>query len=110
MNFIDDLKRLQKIHKLISSQSTGSPDDFAAAIYVSRSELYYILQELKKMGAKIGYSRCKHTFYYSNKFSLNMEIKVSYLGEHEMNILGSGSFNQFDNLFLYESCNSNILV
>lgn len=90
MNFIDDLKRLQKIHQLISNQNTGSPDELADAICVSRSELYYILRELKKMGAKISYNRCNHTFYYDNRFNLDMEIKVSYLGEHEMNILGSG--------------------
>ena len=90
MNFIDDLKRLQKIHQLISNQNTGSPDELADAICVSQSELYYILRELKKMGAKISYNRCKHTFYYGNRFNLDMEIKVSYLGEHEMNILGSG--------------------
>ena len=90
MNFIDDLKRLQKIHKLISNQNTGSPDELADAICVSQSELYYILRELKKMGAKISYNRCKHTFYYGNRFNLEREIKVSYLGEHEMNILGSG--------------------
>ena len=45
---------------------------------------------LKKMGAKISYNRCKHTFYYDNRFNLDMEIKVSFLGKHEMNILGSG--------------------
>lgn len=90
MNFIDDLKRLQKIHQLISNQNTGSPDELADAICVSRSELYYILRELKKMGAKISYNRCKHTFYYDNRFNLDMEIKVSFLGKHEMNILGSG--------------------
>lgn len=59
MNFIDDLKRLQKIHQLISNQNTGSPDELADTICVSRSELYYILRELKKMGAKISYNRCQ---------------------------------------------------
>lgn len=29
-------------------------------------------------------------FYYDNRFNLDMEIKVNYLGEHKMNILGSG--------------------
>lgn len=90
MNFIDDLKRLQKIHQLISGQNTGSPDNLAASICVSRSELYYILRELKKMGAKISYDRRKRSFCYSNNFKLDVEIKVSYLGEHEMNILGCG--------------------
>ena len=90
MNFIDDLKRLRKVHELIIGQNTGSPDNLAESICVSRSELYYILRELKKMGAQICYDRRKRSFCYSNNFKLNMEIKVSYLGEHELNILGCG--------------------
>ena len=91
MYFIKELKRIQKIHQLISCQCTGSPDDLAASIYVSRRDLYYILHGLKKMGAKICYSRTKKTFYYTNRFNLNMQIKVSLLGEKETDILGSGS-------------------
>ena len=90
MNFIDDLKRLRKVHELIIGQNTGSPDNLAESICVSRSELYYILRELKRMGAQICYDRRKRSFCYSNNFKLNMEIKVSYLGEHELNILGCG--------------------
>ena len=91
MYFIEELKRIQKIHQLISCQCTGSPDELAASICVSRRDLYYILHGLKKMGAKICYSRTKKTFYYTNRFNLNMQIKVSLLGEKETNILGSGS-------------------
>lgn len=90
MNFIEDLKRLRKIHELISGQNTGSPDNLAESISVSRSELYYILRELKRMGAQICYDRRKRSFCYVNNFKLDMEIKVSYLGEDEMNILGCG--------------------
>lgn len=90
MNFIEDLKRLRKIHELISGRNTGSPDNLAESICVSRSELYYILRELKKMGAQICYDRRKRSFCYSNNFKLDMEIKVSYLREHELNILGYG--------------------
>ena len=90
MNFIEDLKRLRKIHELISGQNTGSPEKLAAAICVSRSELYYILRELKRMGAQISYDRRRRSFCYVNNFKLDMEIKVSYLGEDEMNILGCG--------------------
>lgn len=90
MNFIEDLKRLRKIHELISGQNTGSPDNLAEYICVSRSELYYILRELRKMGAQICYDRRKRSFCYVNNFKLDMEIKVSYLGERELNILGCG--------------------
>ena len=42
------------------------------------------------MGAQISYNRRKRSFCYSNNFKLDMEIKVSYLGEHELSILGCG--------------------
>ncbi len=32
MNFIEDLKRLRKIHEFINEQNTGSPEKLAAAI------------------------------------------------------------------------------
>lgn len=90
MNFIEDLKRLRKIHELIIGQNTGSPDNLAESISVSRSELYYILRGLKRMGTQICYDRRKRSFCYVNNFKLDMEIKVSYLGEQEMSILGCG--------------------
>ena len=90
MNFIEDLKRLRKIHELISGQNTGSPEKLAAAICVSRSEAVLYPPRIKKMGAQICYDRRKRSFCYSNNFKLDMEIKVSYLGEHELNILGYG--------------------
>ena len=55
--------------------------------------LYYILHGLKKLGAKISYSRTKKTFRYTNDFDLSMELKVSFIGEKELNVLGCGAVN-----------------
>lgn len=93
MYFIEELKRIQKIHQLISCQCTGSPDELAASICVSRRDLYYILHGLKKLGAKMSYSRTKKTFRYTNDFDLSMELKVSFIGEKELNVLGCGTVN-----------------
>ncbi len=93
MYFIEELKRIQKLHRLIDNQCTGSPDDLAALICISRRDLYYILQQLKRMGAQIRYNRARKTFCYTNNFNLNMEIKISCLGEKEMDLLGSGNVN-----------------
>lgn len=87
MYFIEELKRIQKIHQLISCQCTGSPDELAASICVSRRDLYYILHGLKKLGAKISYSRTKKTFRYTNYFNLSMEFKVSFVREKELMFL-----------------------
>ena len=70
MFIIDDLKRIHKIHKLIKGQQTGSPEDLASLICVSRRELYYIIEVLKNMGAEINYSRAKQSFCYTNAFDI----------------------------------------
>ena len=102
MDFIDDLKRLQRIHELICAKTTGSPDDLAASVCVSRSELYYILRELKKLGARISYNRRIRSFCYSNNFKLNIELKVSFLGERDMDMLGCGY------IFSHTDCGGNL--
>ena len=45
------------------------------------------------MGAKICYSRTKKTFRYTNDFDLSMELKVSFIGEKQLNVLGCGDVN-----------------
>ena len=91
MYVIEDLKRIHKIHKLIFSQQTGSPDEFASTLCVSRRELYYMLQELKNMGAEINYSRTRHTFCYTNKFEMMLTLNVRALGKEETKIIGGCS-------------------
>ena len=102
MNFIDDLKRLQRIHELICAETTDSPDDLAASVCVSRSELYYILRELKKLGARISDNRRMRALCYSNNFKLNIELKVSFLGERDMDMLGCGY------IFNHTGCGGNL--
>lgn len=91
MFIIDDLKRIHKIHKLIKGQQTGSPEDLASLICISRRELYYIIEMLKNMGAEINYSRAKQSFCYTNAFDMDLSLCVSYIGEDEMNLLDGGT-------------------
>ena len=82
---------IHKIHKLIKGQQTGSPEDLASLICVSRRELYYIIEVLKNMGAEINYNRKKQSFCYTNAFDMDLSLCVSYIGEDEMNLLDGGT-------------------
>lgn len=57
-------ERLKKIHELITQQSTGNTEVFAAQLGVSRSQLFVYLKELRNNGAPIQYSRIMQTYYY----------------------------------------------
>jgi predicted DNA-binding transcriptional regulator YafY len=75
MDVLRTIERLYNIHKLILLEKTGTPDEFAYKIHLSRRQLYNILDELKDWGAEIKYSRIGHTFYYVNDF----DVKINQL-------------------------------
>lgn len=61
---LTNFERLQRIHDLISHQSTGNTVVFAKQLGISRSQLFLSLKELRNNGAPICYSRIKKTYYY----------------------------------------------
>lgn len=89
MEIIHELKRIQKIHELILSGKTGTPDELARYLNISRRQLYYTLDELRNLGAEISFNRNQKTFCYINGFQLNLSLEISYLnGEDERDITG----------------------
>ena len=79
MDIFDRITHLNRINKLIQQEATGTPDEFAERIHLSRKQMYNILNLLTDYGAVIKYSRKNHTFYFSNDF--NMEITVKFLSD-----------------------------
>lgn len=76
MALFDIINRAERIHRLIRSESTGSPSQFARKLGISRRQLYNLLDEFKDFGAEIKYDRSKRSFYYVNDFRLEMTVKI----------------------------------
>jgi predicted DNA-binding transcriptional regulator YafY len=74
MYLFDRIERLYNIHKRILQESTGTPEEFADQLHVSRSHLYNLIGELKDYGAKIKYSRRRKTFLYLGDFDISLHI------------------------------------
>ncbi len=74
MAILKYLNRLELINRKIKSKSTGKPADFSSLIGYSKSMLYEDLKDLREMGAEIGYSRYRNSFYYMNNFNLKISI------------------------------------
>lgn len=76
MLIIEDIQQLRKVHLMIQKRRTGTPDEFASSLCVSRRKMYYLIDILRNFGAEIVYSRTNHTFYYDKGFELEISLKV----------------------------------
>jgi hypothetical protein len=64
------LDRISMMHKLVMRQRTGTPEEFARQLGVSRTSLYELIDELRLRGAPIAYSKSAKTFFYIVPFDI----------------------------------------
>lgn len=94
MTLFEEIERWQTLHKSIVHEVTGTPAEFAQRFNLSKRQLYNLLDEFKLIGAEIGYSRVRETFYYKNNFNLELSFKVSLINSNEEKIIGAGANNK----------------
>jgi biotin operon repressor len=70
MKVFEYLDRISMMHKLVSRQKTGTPEEFAGQLGVSRTSLYELIDELKSRGAPIAYSKSARTFFYRQPYDI----------------------------------------
>jgi len=85
--FID---RLILLEKLIRQRRTGTPDELAQRLSVSRSALYRKIDELNSYGAEIQFCRTRNSFYYGGDIVIDIFFRPKLLAEttgiEEMNV------------------------
>ena len=79
MSLFKYIARLQRMDSLIAMKATGSPEEFAYKMNLSRSTLFETLQEMKGMGVDIRYSNTRESYYYGDE--RRIVIKVTRAGE-----------------------------
>lgn len=95
MEFIRQIERLQLMNKLIREQRTGSPEDLAERLGVSRAKLYLILEELRDQGLSIRFNKKTNTFEYESCRGINLNFSFHILGEDEEKIINGGKWLNF---------------
>lgn len=83
MNFIKQINRIKKTHLLIQQEQTGTPNDFARRLNISRSHLYNILEFLRDFGANIKYSKKSESFFYTSHFDLELHYSLKIISDNE---------------------------
>ena len=75
MSLLKYVQRFRRMHDLIRARSTGSPEQFARKLNISRSVLMDNLRDLRDLGADIRYSQVHQSYYYHREFVLVIGVK-----------------------------------
>ena len=70
-NHIKAIECLRNLYELIQQEETGTPDELAARLNISRSMLNRILEKAKEMGVPVQYDRTRRTYYYKGVFDIS---------------------------------------
>ncbi|MEW7291744.1 hypothetical protein [Aquimarina sp. 2304DJ70-9] len=61
---IKQIELIERIDRLIRLQATGSPDEFACKLGISKTKLYRIIKLMKQLEAPIEYNFNMQSFVY----------------------------------------------
>ena len=75
MNIQNEIYRRLKLHELLLHSNTGTPEELAQKLHVSKRQLYNLVDEFRAMGASIKYSRESKTYYYTNDKKCHFSAK-----------------------------------
>ena len=92
MTFTKTIERLQLLHELISQNKTGTPEQLANRLGVSRSYLYVMIDELRLLNLHISYSRKNKSFYYEKVVDVEFVLKIRTLNEDDLININAGNY------------------
>jgi len=67
---LKEILKLAELDRLLHRGYTGDAKQLARQVGVSRSTLFNLFEELKEIGAEIGYDSQNHTYYYKKEIKI----------------------------------------
>ncbi len=109
MKFIQQIEQYKKLDKLIEQACTGTPDELAVRLQISRTQLYTFLESMKFLGAPIKYNRALKSFYYAAYFKLDIDVNIKAITHQESKtIYGGNLFQKIASVLFIERSNFNL--
>jgi biotin operon repressor len=107
MKVFEYLDRISMMHKLVLRQKTGTPEEFARQLGVSRTSLYELIDELRSRGVPISYSKSAKTFFYRQPYDIAVTCSLRPLtcSEEKEN---SGGLNIFPRILFFRTLPSEL--
>ncbi|MEM1124251.1 MAG: HTH domain-containing protein [Bacteroidota bacterium] len=109
MNLLTQIERLERLDQLIRLKATGTPEELAKRLKVSRSTLYNIFEFIKRQGVKVAYCAQRQSYYYETNtyfcfgfFTEKVQLKQvkGGQGNNYWDFLGSPEFLDCGSLIL----------
>lgn len=75
---LDYLERIKHLYSLIKKERTGTSDEIAVRMHVSRRTVMSYFSELRSLGAVIKYDKLRNTYYFENSFTLYATFEVKF--------------------------------
>lgn len=110
MNFVKQIERFQILSKLIQEQNTGTPEELATRLNLSRRQLYNYIEELKDLGMEIGYSRKYNSFYFDNSKKIEIHFNLEVLETEDNTKTIGGKCVKFLPCFFSARSSTNLAV
>jgi len=107
MKVFEYLDRINTMHKLVSHERTGTPDEFARQLGVSRTSLYELIDELRSRGAPIVYSKSAKTFLYRQPYDIAITCSLRPLTRDEEKE-NSGGTKLFSRILFFRTLPSDL--
>jgi biotin operon repressor len=107
MKVFEYLDRISMMHKLVSRQKTGTPEEFAGQLGVSRTSLYEMIDELRSRGVPIAYSKSAKTFFYRQPYDIAVTCSLKPL-THKEEKESSGGTNIFPKILFFRTLASEL--
>jgi len=102
MKVFEYLDRISMMHKLVARQKTGTPEEFAGQLGVSRTSLYELIDELRSRGVPIAYSKSAKTFFYRQPYDISVTCSLrplTFIEEKE----STGGINIFSKILFFRT-------
>jgi predicted DNA-binding transcriptional regulator YafY len=87
------LERISRIDQLMRLKNTGSAEELAAKLGISRSTLFETLNLMKDYGAEIAYCPHRQTYYYAQEGCFEIGFKPkNKLSKDDMEKISGGNY------------------
>ncbi|HAF27426.1 MAG TPA: DNA-binding protein [Bacteroidales bacterium] len=94
MNYIKKIERIERLDKHLKLRMTGSADELARKLNISKRQLFRTIEELKDYGAPIEYSRSLKTFFYQKEFfEIKTNFSIQFITDGEKKNIFGGNFS-----------------
>ena len=95
MSRLETLKNLIVLEKLIRERRTGTPEELANRLSISRSSLYELISDIKSHDINIKYCRTDRTFHYDCNKVIEILFKVKVVTDTDELRNISGGYTLF---------------